>query len=371
MANNHSETMTTTPDSLEANTPQEMTAETPLYDIEHPQTETNNNLWQKVKKVGNTCYDLVKKYYSPVKHIDDAIHSKDPVEITTTFLNEGGKIIGGKIGKTMRIPHAIKNIANSETNGDAISKTITTIRQHADFGEQGNKFAQELSNGFSAAGKQDRIEQKIQNNINNNIEKARQEYDFNEKLKKGEYIKQTSALLKNIQPRGIQPNTEELSPNQTTIMKEDIPAIQSNSEKLQPDTSQETYHHESNNTFQNGQNSIEEHQQNQATMIKEDTSSIQNNSEEHPSDSPQKTYLHEVDNILQDGHNRIEEIRNRIKEGQPLATQNTNTIKDKRARLNELRFATARPKVQKHTSQTSRSDMLRQLYQKQNMALRS
>lgn len=272
----------------------QMAQESASHMTPQPQSETDNGFWQMIKRNCSKSYNFIKKICPQIRHIDNAIRSRDGIEITSVILNESGKIIGGTPGKFMRIPHDIINIANSENTYDAINSSINTASRYMNFGKQGNELMNNLSAGFGNAGDQERLDNIAKTKVNNAIKQAQEMHQAYQSFEE----QNADINLKNLSPQTI---------NDVSLAE---------------------------------------------TFSSEPTIRTENTEE---------AYLHNVNNILQKGHNRIEEMRNRLAAGRPSTTSNSDTIKDKRARLHDLRFTPAHPSPRKTTPQTARSDILQQL----------
>lgn len=152
-----------------------------------PERKPKKNFWGRVGDGAKWLYDSAKKIFPQVRYLDEAFHSEDPLKITSTVLNEGGKLIGGDIGKAMRFGHGITNIAGSDNAYDGAAEGITSAMRYADFGKEGNRLAENLSSGLHHAANSQRINQKIRQNINENIAKARRQYEYAQAVENGEY----------------------------------------------------------------------------------------------------------------------------------------------------------------------------------------
>lgn len=174
-----------------------------------PERKPKKNFGNKISDGVKWLYDSAKKIFPQVKHLDEAFHSEDPLKITSTVLNEGGKLIGGDIGKAMRFGHGITNAVSSDNAFDGAAQGITSAMHYADFGKEGNRMAGNLSSGLHNAANSQKIDKKIRENLDKNIEAARRQYEFAQAVQKGEYDEVVALEIRRLQAANARRNIQE------------------------------------------------------------------------------------------------------------------------------------------------------------------
>lgn len=174
-----------------------------------PERKPKKNFWNKICDSAKWIYDSVKKICPQVKNLDEAFHSEDPLKIASTVMNEGGKLIGGDIGKAMRFGHDITNAVSSDNLFDGTAQGITSAMRYADFGKKGNRMAENLSSGLHNIANSQEIDKKIRKNLDKNIETARRRYEFAQTTQKEEYGDVMALEIRRLQAANARRNIQE------------------------------------------------------------------------------------------------------------------------------------------------------------------